>query len=294
MKGSVIMTAKKRGLGKGLSALIQDKEKVETLVNESKLDIGEVIEEISLDEITPKKDQPRKIFNKDALKDLTDSIRVNGVIQPIIVRKIDLGYEIIAGERRWRAAREASLVKIPAIVRDIDEETASKISLIENIQRENLNPIEEAQAYKRLMAEYKLKQEELAKAVGKSRSYISNNIRLLNLDNRVVELLYEGKLTSGHGKALLGIKNPEEQFRVAERILKQGSNVRETEQSVKINKKKVKKTKTKESYVIDVEERLMGSLGTKVRLNPGKKSGKIEIEYYGNDDLERLIDLLTR
>ncbi len=294
MKGSVIMTAKKRGLGKGLSALIQDKEKVETLVNESKLDIGEVIEEISLDEITPKKDQPRKIFNKDALKDLTDSIRVNGVIQPIIVRKIDLGYEIIAGERRWRAAREASLVKIPAIVRDIDEETASKISLIENIQRENLNPIEEAQAYKRLMAEYKLKQEELAKAVGKSRSYISNNIRLLNLDNRVVELLYEGKLTSGHGKALLGIKNPEEQFRAAERILKQGSNVRETEQSVKINKKKVKKTKAKESYVIDVEERLMGSLGTKVRLNPGKKSGKIEIEYYGNDDLERLIDLLTR
>lgn len=288
------MTAKKRGLGKGLSALIQDKEKVETLVNESKLDIGEVIEEISLDEITPKKDQPRKIFNKDALKDLTDSIRVNGVIQPIIVRKIDLGYEIIAGERRWRAAREASLVKIPAIVRDIDEETASKISLIENIQRENLNPIEEAQAYKRLMAEYKLKQEELAKAVGKSRSYISNNIRLLNLDNRVVELLYEGKLTSGHGKALLGIKNPEEQFRAAERILKQGSNVRETEQSVKINKKKVKKTKAKESYVIDVEERLMGSLGTKVRLNPGKKSGKIEIEYYGNDDLERLIDLLTR
>lgn len=294
MKGSVIMTAKKRGLGKGLSALIQDKEKVETLVNESKLDIGEVIEEISLDEITPKKDQPRKIFNKDALKDLTDSIRVNGVIQPIIVRRIDLGYEIIAGERRWRAAREASLVKIPAIVRDIDEETASKISLIENIQRENLNPIEEAQAYKRLMAEYKLKQEELAKAVGKSRSYISNNIRLLNLDNRVVELLYEGKLTSGHGKALLGIKNPEEQFKAAERILKQGSNVRETEQSVKINKKKVKKTKTKESYVIDVEERLMGSLGTKVRLNPGKKSGKIEIEYYGNDDLERLIDLLTR
>lgn len=288
------MTAKKRGLGKGLSALIQDKEKVETLVNESKLDIGEVIEEISLDEITPKKDQPRKIFNKDALKDLTDSIRVNGVIQPIIVRRIDLGYEIIAGERRWRAAREASLVKIPAIVRDIDEETASKISLIENIQRENLNPIEEAQAYKRLMAEYKLKQEELAKAVGKSRSYISNNIRLLNLDNRVVELLYEGKLTSGHGKALLGIKNPEEQFKAAERILKQGSNVRETEQSVKINKKKVKKTKTKESYVIDVEERLMGSLGTKVRLNPGKKSGKIEIEYYGNDDLERLIDLLTR
>lgn len=288
------MTGKKRGLGKGLSALIQDKEKVDLLVKDNTLNHKEMIESIKLEDIIPKSDQPRKIFNKDALNDLTESIKVNGVIQPIIIRKIENGYEIIAGERRWRAAKEANLIEIPAIVRDIDEETASKISLIENVQRENLNPIEEAQAYKRLMKEYSLKQDELAKAVGKSRSYISNNIRLLNLDKRVVELIYEGKLTSGHGKALLGIKDLEEQFKVADRIIKQGSNVREVEQTVKVSKKKPKKIKSKESYILEVEEKLMGSLGTKVKLNPGKRSGKIEIEYYGNDDLDRLIDLLTK
>lgn len=288
------MTGKKRGLGKGLSALIQDKEKVDLLVKDNTLNHKEMIESIKLEDIIPKSDQPRKIFNKDALNDLTESIKVNGVIQPIIIRKIENGYEIIAGERRWRAAKEANLIEIPAIVRDIDEETASKISLIENVQRENLNPIEEAQAYKRLMKEYSLKQDELAKAVGKSRSYISNNIRLLNLDKRVVELIYEGKLTSGHGKALLGIKDLEEQFKAADRIIKQGSNVREVEQTVKESKKKPKKVKSKESYILEVEEKLMGSLGTKVKLNPGKRSGKIEIEYYGNDDLDRLIDLLTK
>lgn len=288
------MTGKKRGLGKGLSALIQDKEKVDLLVKDNTLNHKEMIESIKLEDIIPKSDQPRKIFNKDALNDLTESIKVNGVIQPIIIRKIENGYEIIAGERRWRAAKEANLIEIPAIVRDIDEETASKISLIENVQRENLNPIEEAQAYKRLMKEYSLKQDELAKAVGKSRSYISNNIRLLNLDKRVVELIYEGKLTSGHGKALLGIKDLEEQFKAADRIIKQGSNVREVEQTVKVSKKKPKKIKSKESYILEVEEKLMGSLGTKVKLNPGKRSGKIEIEYYGNDDLDRLIDLLTK
>lgn len=288
------MTGKKRGLGKGLSALIQDKEKVDLLIKDNTLNHKEMIESIKLEDIIPKSDQPRKIFNKDALNDLTESIKVNGVIQPIIIRKIENGYEIIAGERRWRAAKEANLIEIPAIVRDIDEETASKISLIENVQRENLNPIEEAQAYKRLMKEYSLKQEELAKAVGKSRSYISNNIRLLNLDKRVVELIYEGKLTSGHGKALLGIKDLEEQFKAADRIIKQGSNVREVEQTVKVSKKKPKKIKSKESYILEVEEKLMGSLGTKVKLNPGKRSGKIEIEYYGNDDLDRLIDLLTK
>jgi len=288
------MSVKKRGLGKGLSALIQDKEKVETLVSDIK-EANETIEAINIEHILPKKDQPRKIFDEGALKDLTESIKSNGVIQPIIVRKIDeQGYEIIAGERRWRAAKKANLNTIPAIIRNIDEETASKISLIENVQRENLNPIEEAQAYKRLMNEYNLKQDELAKAVGKSRSYISNYVRLLKLDERVVELLYEGKLSSGHGKALLGIKDLEEQYKAAERIIFQGSNVRDTESDVKMRKKKVKKKKWKESYVIEVEDRLMSSLGTKVRLNPGKKTGKIEIEYYGNDDLERLIDLLTK
>ncbi len=289
------MNAKKRGLGKGLSALIQDKEKVAELISESRSDAVEAVEEILLDEIRPNVDQPRKIFDEVALKDLTSSIIENGVIQPIIVRKTAEGYEIIAGERRFRASKEAGLTKIPAIVRAIDEETAAKISLIENVQRENLNPIEEAEAYKKLMAEYDIKQDELAKAVGKSRSYISNSIRLLNLDKRVIDYIYEGKITGGHGKALLSIKNKEEQLKAADRIIATGMNVREAEEKAKSarSKKSVRKSQ-KDVHISEVEGRLMDALGTKVSLSQGRKAGKIEIEFYGNDDLERLIDLITR
>ncbi|MDX9917503.1 MAG: ParB/RepB/Spo0J family partition protein [Gudongella sp.] len=289
------MNAKKRGLGKGLSALIQDKEKVAELISESRSDAVETVEEILLDEIRPNVDQPRKIFDEVALKDLTSSIIENGVIQPIIVRKTAEGYEIIAGERRFRASKEAGLTKIPAIVRAIDEETAAKISLIENVQRENLNPIEEAEAYKKLMAEYDIKQDELAKAVGKSRSYISNSIRLLNLDKRVIDYIYEGKITGGHGKALLSIKNKEEQLKAADRIIATGMNVREAEEKAKSvrSKKSVRKSQ-KDVHISEVEGRLMDALGTKVSLSQGRKAGKIEIEFYGNDDLERLIDLITR
>jgi ParB family chromosome partitioning protein len=289
------VNAKKRGLGKGLSALIQDKEKVAELISESRSDAVETVEEILLDEIRPNVDQPRKIFDEVALKDLTSSIIENGVIQPIIVRKTAEGYEIIAGERRFRASKEAGLTKIPAIVRAIDEETAAKISLIENVQRENLNPIEEAEAYKKLMAEYDIKQDELAKAVGKSRSYISNSIRLLNLDKRVIDYIYEGKITGGHGKALLSIKNKEEQLKAADRIIATGMNVREAEEKAKSvrSKKSVRKSQ-KDVHISEVEGRLMDALGTKVSLSQGRKAGKIEIEFYGNDDLERLIDLITR
>lgn len=288
------MNTKKRGLGKGLSALIQDKERAEEIISDVKPGSSEAVEELLLERVYPKADQPRKIFDKEALNDLMASIKENGVIQPIIVRKKGEDYEIIAGERRWRAAKAAGLMKIPSIIRDIDEETASRISLIENIQRENLNPIEEAEAYKRLMKEYSLKQDELAKAVGKSRSYISNNIRLLNLDKRIIDYIYEGKLTGGHGKALLGIKDKEEQVRAAERIIASGMNVRDTEDKVKETKKKKSRRvkKAKEIYMIELEEKLMSTLGTKVTLNQGRKTGKIEIEYYGDDDLERLIDLI--
>lgn len=285
------MTSKKRGLGKGLSALIQDKEKVDTLIGDSS-NRDETVVSLPLDGIIPKPNQPRKIFQEEALDDLAQSIRENGIIQPIIVRKLEKGHEIIAGERRWRAAKEAGLEEIPCIIREIDDVTADRISLIENIQRENLNPIEEAQAYKRIMKEYSLKQDELAKAVGKSRSYISNNMRLLNLDDRVVQYIYEGKISGGHGKALLGIKNKEDQVKAAEKIVQFGLNVRDTESTVK-RKKKVRSKKTKENYILDLEEQLMSALGTKVTLNTGRKSGKIEIEYYNDDDLERLIDLIT-
>ncbi len=287
----LLLTSKKRGLGKGLSALIQDKEKVDTLIGDSS-NRDETVVSLPLDGIIPKPNQPRKIFQEEALDDLAQSIRENGIIQPIIVRKLEKGHEIIAGERRWRAAKEAGLEEIPCIIREIDDVTADRISLIENIQRENLNPIEEAQAYKRIMKEYSLKQDELAKAVGKSRSYISNNMRLLNLDDRVVQYIYEGKISGGHGKALLGIKNKEDQVKAAEKIVQFGLNVRDTESTVK-KKKKVRSKKTKENYILDLEEQLMSALGTKVTLNTGRKSGKIEIEYYNDDDLERLIDLIT-
>ena len=285
------MTSKKRGLGKGLSALIQDKEKVDTLMGDSS-NRDEAVVSLPLEDIVPKPDQPRKIFQEEALDELAQSIRENGVIQPIIVRKLEDGHEIIAGERRWRAAREAGLDEIPCIVREIDDITADRISLIENVQRENLNPIEEAQAYKRIMKEYSLKQDELAKAVGKSRSYISNNLRLLNLDERVVQYIYEGKISGGHGKALLGIKNKDDQLKAAEKIIQFGLNVRDTENNVK-KKKKTRIKKKKENYIVDLEEQLMSTLGTKVTLNTGRKSGKIEIEYYNDEDLERLIDLIT-
>lgn len=289
-------STKKRGLGKGLSALIADKAAVDTLLSNENPDV--IIEKLNIELITPKEDQPRQYFNDNALKELAESIKENGVIQPIIVRRIDENYQIVAGERRWRASKRAGLKEIPAIIRNFDEEEAAKISLIENVQRENLNPIEEAIAYKKLMDDYNLTHEELGQAVGKSRAYVSNSMRLLNLDEKVVEYIKDGKLTSGHGKVLLGIKEKEEQISTAEKIINLNLNVRDTEEEVKKTKKKpkskMKRKSNKDPYLIDLEDNLMRSLGTKVNLLIGNKKGKIEIEYYGEDDLERLIDLLTR
>jgi len=290
------LSTKKRGLGKGLSALISDKAAVDTLLNEDKH--NEKIEVIDINLIVQKEDHPRKYFDDDSLKDLATSIGIHGVIQPIIVRELDGKYQIVAGERRWRASKLLGLKEIPCIVRVIDEENAAKISLIENIQRENLNPIEEAIAYKKLMEDYELKQEELAEAVGKSRAYISNSMRLLNLDERVIEYLYAGKLSAGHGKVLLGISEKDEQLRTAERIINLSLNVRDTESEVskvKAKSKKIERKKNlKDAYLVDLEDSLMRSLGTKVNLNIGNKKGKIEIEYYGEDDLGRIIELLTK
>lgn len=293
------MTKQKRGLGRGLSALIGEKTLLDDILEED-LTLSKEIKYIDLEKILTKEDQPRKDFSEASLLDLSKSIEEHGVLQPIIVRKLDDKFEIIAGERRYRASKLAKLKEIPALIMDVDNENAAKLALIENVQREDLNPIEEATAYKQLLRDFKLKQEELGQSIGKSRAYISNSLRLLNLEEEVISHLYKGDLTTGHGKVLLGIKDPEEQIKLAKKIIDTGLNVRETEieaKDVKKGRKKVSKgsktAKSRDPYLRELEEQLMESLGTKVKLLPGDKIGKIEIEYYGEEDLSRLFDLLS-
>ncbi|MBU5428392.1 ParB/RepB/Spo0J family partition protein [Tissierella pigra] len=285
------MSVKKRGLGKGLSALISDE-----VIIDNKKQHKEIIENIDIKLVNPNENQPRKEFGEEALLDLTNSIKIHGLIQPIIVRKVKDKYEIIAGERRWRASKAAGLKEIPCIIKDVDEEVSAKFALIENIQREDLNPIEEAIAYKQLMKKYHLTQEEVASQVGKSRSYIANTLRLLNLENKIIEHISKGELTSGHGKALLGIKDKKKQLLVAEEIIKNNLNVRDVESIANKKKDFTRKSiiSNKDPNIINLEEELMERLGTKVNLTEGDKKGKIEIEYYGYEDLERIIDILTK
>lgn len=288
------MSTKKRGLGKGLSALISDNVTIESVLNE---DSKENIENVSLDLIKAKENQPRKNFNENSIEELAHSISIHGVIQPIILRKVDNHYEIIAGERRYRAARSIGLIEIPSIIRSIDDEKAAKLSLIENIQREDLNPIEEALAYNSLLSDFGLKQEELGNTLGKSRSYISNVLRLLNLHEDVIKYIYEGLISSGHGKVLLGVRDKEEQLRIANIVVEEKLSVRDTEEL--LNRKNPKKKDDPKNdiidpYLSDVQESLMSVLGTKVKLQSGKKVGKIEIEYYGDEDLNRILDLITQ
>ena len=281
------MTVKKRGLGKGLSALISD-----DFVSIEDNVLVDSIKNINIKDIIPNKNQPRIDFDDESLKELAKSIEVYGLIQPILVREIKGKYEIIAGERRWRACKLAGLKEIPSIVKDTGQEESAKIALIENIQREDLNPVEEAQAYKRLMEEFSLTQEELSSQIGKSRSYISNSIRILNLDNEVLNHIALGELSQGHGKAILSIKDKEEQVEIAKEILDKKLNVRDTENLTR-NKNIIERDLEK-SYITSIEEKLMMSLGTKVNLLQGEKKGKIEIEYYGDEDLERILEILTR
>jgi len=301
------LTSKKRGLGRGLSALIRDNPAAESILVEEEMD--KKVINIPLDKIVTKADQPRKEFNEGSLRELAKSIEINGVIQPILVRSKADKYEIIAGERRYRASKLAKLKEIPAILLDADNEEAAKLALVENIQREDLNPIEEAMAYKQLIEEFNLKQEELANAIGKSRTYITNSLRLLNLDSKVVSYLYDGRLTPGHGKALLGLKDKKEQVKLAERIMDSGLNVRETEAEVKKLKDNSKASKAKskkirgnvrelegvekDPYIADLEDELMRALGTKVRLIKGNHVNKIVIEFYDEEDLERIYDIIV-
>lgn len=293
----------KRGLGRGLDSMIPEPEKAPIPEKKGKAEKAKEGMEVllSLSEIEPNREQPRKAFDEDALQELADSIRQFGVIQPLLVKKKDGYYEIVAGERRWRAARMAGLKEVPVIVRDYTDREIMEVSLIENIQREDLNPIEEAQAYQMLIKEFKLKQDEVAERVSKSRAAIANSMRLLKLDERVQKMVIEDMITSGHARALIPIEDKEVQYTVAFQIFDEKLSVRETENLVKKLLSKKAETEKKgnrdENEVIfrDLEERIKGILGSKVSIhnrNGGK--GKIEIEYYSGEDLDRLLELFQR
>lgn len=286
--------AAKKGLGKGLDSLLVDK----AVKKEEKDNVSrETLVNINL--VEPNSLQPRKKFDDDALQELADSIKVHGVIQPLIVQKKGHIYEIIAGERRWRASRLAGLKEVPVIIKDYSEQEIFEIALIENIQREDLNPIEEALAYLRLSEEYNLKQEEIAERVSKSRVAVTNSLRLLKLDKRVQQMLIDEMISGGHARALLSLGDGDMQFEVANRIFDEKLNVRDTEKLVKklLSEKPIQEVAvTDENNAIyrDIEEKLKTILGSKVAIHRKKDNkGKIEIEYYSADELERLIEILT-
>lgn len=281
------MAVKKTGLGKGLDALFSS-----PLIEEEQVKSEEVVMNLKINEIEPNRAQARKIFDEESIEDLASSIKEYGVIQPIIVSKKNNFYEIIAGERRWRASKKAGLTEIPAIVRDDDEQRNKEISLIENIQREDLNPIEKARGIKLLMDEYDLTQAKVAEKLGKSRSSIANTVRILNLDERVINLALEGKLTEGHCKSLMSIEDPERQYKMAEYIIESGDSVREAEKKMKVRKKASKKNDRYIPIYRDIENTFQDFFGTKVKLDAGEKKGKIIIQYNSNDDLERILELL--
>lgn len=280
--------AKNTGLGKGLDALFANNNvDVDEAIKEN-----EIVEKLKLTQVEPNRDQPRKNFDEEALEELAESIKRYGIIQPIIVVKKDNYYEIVAGERRWRAAKKAGLTQIPAIVRQSDERKNKEIALIENVQREDLNAYEKALGIKELMDNYELTQQQVSEILGKSRSSIANTVRILNLDPRVLELVKEGKLTEGHARTLLAIEDKDKQYDMALRMLERGASVREIEQKVQVKKKMTKKDQKYEAIFRDIEDSFQGFFGTKVKLEAGKRKGKIVIEYANNEDLERILELI--
>ena len=297
--------AVKRGLGKGIDILIREKESVakNTASQQERELINESVGELDINKIEASGKQPRKSFNEDSIQELAESITIHGLIEPIIVKKSDNGfYKIIAGERRWRAAKIAGLKKIPALVKEYTEQQIMEVALIENIQREDLNPIEEAMAYERLIKDYKLKQDELAERVSKSRVAITNSLRLLKLDKRVRDMIIEDKIKSGHARTLLGIEDMDMQYNVAVKVFDENLSVRQTEKLVKqINAEKDtkadkadKKDSQEELIYKNYEEKLKLAIGTKVNINHKKNGkGKIELEYYSQEDFERIIELIS-
>ena len=281
-------TRRSKRLGKGLSALIPE-------INEE-IDKKDIVQ-IKLSNIRPNKNQPRKEFDEDRIKALSDSIKNVGVLQPIVLKPIeDNNYMIIAGERRYRASILAGKEEIPAIIKDIPIKDIMEIALIENLQREDLNSIEEALAYKNLIEDYKVTQEELSEAVGKSRPYITNTLRLLNLQNKIIKIIENGDITAGHGKALLRIEDKEKQLEVAMRIVEEGLSVRTVENIAKKiienkEKRKIEK-KEKDIYIIDAEEKLSNIFGAKVNISMNNKKGKIEISYNNEDELNDILSMI--
>ncbi|WP_164670555.1 ParB/RepB/Spo0J family partition protein [Virgibacillus doumboii] len=276
-----------RGLGKGINAFFPDIEEKD----------DDTIQEIPVNECRPNPYQPRKTFHADAIEELKDSILEYGIIQPLIVRKSIKGYEIVVGERRFRAAKEAALESIPAIVKELTDEKMMEVALLENLQREDLTPIEEAHAYSNLMNELGITQDELSKRLGKSRSHIANIVRLLSLPEQVVANINNGELSMGHGRALLGVKDKEKVLPLVNKIRKEKLNVRQVEQLiVKMNDKAIKKKEKpkKDIFLQERESILRDRLGTAVTINQGKRKGKIEIEFYSNDDLQRILETIDK
>ena len=298
--------AVKKGLGKGLDSLITDKVSAKPEVKktkEKKPESEHPADAVMMDinKVEPNRDQPRKKFDEDALLELAESIKQFGVLQPLLVQERESYYEIIAGERRWRAAKLAGVKEIPVIIKKLTEQEIMEISLIENIQREDLNPIEEALAYKRLLTEFHLKQDEVAERVSKSRTAVTNAMRLLKLNDKVQQMVIDEMLTTGHARALLGIEDQEKQYVIAQKIFDEKLSVRDTEKLVKNiqNEKKNKKEEIPkidpklEAIYHDLEEQMKGILGTKVCITPkDAKKGKLEIEYYSQEELDRIIDLI--
>ena len=293
-------------MGKGLDALIPsglgvdtNPKKAETKKEEQTESSSETLVKITM--VEPNRDQPRKNFDEDALQELADSIKQFGLLQPILVQQRDGYYEIVAGERRWRAAKLAGLKEVPVIIRNLTEQEIVEISLIENIQRENLNPIEEAQAYKKLLTEFNLKQDEVAERVSKSRAAVTNSMRLLKLSEEVQQMVINDMISTGHARALLAIEDADEQYALAQRIFDEKLSVRDIEKLVKSigkpakEKKEKEKNESLEAVYQDIQEKLKQRLGTKVAVSgKGDGAGKIEIEFYSHDDLERILDALNR
>ena len=275
----------KKGLGKGLGALIT-----------AKSEFSEV-EEVNINTVEPAVDQPRKNFDNEKLSELAQSIKQHGIIQPIIVRKNKDKFEIITGERRWRAAKKLGIAKIPVIIKEYTDKQSMEIALIENIQREDLNAIEEAEAFERLIKEYKLKQEEIAEIVGKSRSAVANALRLNSLSKEIKQRVINGEISGGHARAILAIKNKKSQIESMEEIISKNLNVRDAENLIKKYNSEMKKTrknkKTKNEQYYEIEENMKEKLGTKVKIQGGHKKGKIIIEYYSKEELDRIIELIN-
>ena len=297
--------AVKKGLGKGLDSLIPKTEdkKAPAEQRTGENSVGEQAQGavmIDIKKVEPNRDQPRKKFDEDSLNDLAESIKQFGVLQPLLVQEREDYYEIIAGERRWRAAKKAGIKEVPVIIKKLSDQEIMEISLIENIQREDLNPIEEAQAYKRLLTEFNLKQDEVAERVSKSRTAVTNSMRLLKLCDEVQQMIIDDMISTGHARALISIEDQEQQYTIAQKVFDEKLSVRDVEKLVKnLNKpEKVKKEpvtdKALEVVYQDLEEKLKQSLGTKVSISSkGDGAGKLEIEFYTHDDLEKITDLLT-